>query len=105
MQSGWAIGYTFAAVLAVLVLPRFGWRALFVAGIAPALLVPAYGLFAGHGIVIFVLGPLVGFFGHGYFSLFGAALILRLPETRDRRSEGRGAPAGASPPAVTRCAR
>ena len=38
MQSGWAIGYILAAVLAALVLPRFGWRALFLAGIAPALL-------------------------------------------------------------------
>ena len=37
MQSGWAIGYILAAVGAALVLPRFGWRALFVLGILPAL--------------------------------------------------------------------
>src|SRR5262245_32735281 len=37
VQSGWAIGYILAAVCAALVLPRFGWRALFVVGILPAL--------------------------------------------------------------------
>ena len=39
MQSGWAIGYLGAALAAALVLPRFGWRALFALGAAPALLV------------------------------------------------------------------
>jgi MFS family permease len=37
VQSGWAIGYILAAACAALVLPRFGWRALFVVGILPAL--------------------------------------------------------------------
>jgi MFS family permease len=39
MQSGWAVGYLLAALLAGLVLPRWGWRVLFAAGVAPALLV------------------------------------------------------------------
>jgi MFS family permease len=38
MQSGWALGYMLAAVVAGLVLPRFGWRVLFLAGVLPALL-------------------------------------------------------------------
>jgi MFS family permease len=38
MQSGWAIGYILAALLAAAVLPRWGWRPLFVIGFAPALL-------------------------------------------------------------------
>lgn len=38
MQAGWAIGYILAAVLAALILPRLGWRVLFLAGAAPALL-------------------------------------------------------------------
>jgi MFS family permease len=38
MQAGWAIGYILAALLAAAVLPRYGWRALFVFGILPALL-------------------------------------------------------------------
>jgi MFS family permease len=37
MQSGWAVGYLTAAVLAGLVLPRWGWRPLFLLGILPAL--------------------------------------------------------------------
>jgi putative sialic acid transporter len=39
MQSGWAIGYILAAVLAGLILPTLGWRWLFAAGVLPALLV------------------------------------------------------------------
>ena len=38
MQSGWALGYMAAAGLAALIIPRFGWRALFLAGVLPALL-------------------------------------------------------------------
>ncbi|MGH9665567.1 MAG: MFS transporter [Bryobacteraceae bacterium] len=38
MQSGWAIGYMLAAALTAFILPRFGWRALFLAGLLPALL-------------------------------------------------------------------
>lgn len=37
MQSGWAIGYMLAAVVTAVVLPRFGWRWLFLIGILPAL--------------------------------------------------------------------
>lgn len=39
MQSAWAVGYGLAAALTALVLPRFGWRAVFFAGIVPALIV------------------------------------------------------------------
>ncbi|MGC8881672.1 MAG: MFS transporter [Bryobacteraceae bacterium] len=38
MQSGWALGYMAAAGLTALILPRFGWRVLFLAGVLPALL-------------------------------------------------------------------
>lgn len=38
VQSGWAIGYMLAALFSALILPRWGWRALFLVGIAPALL-------------------------------------------------------------------
>jgi len=37
MQSGWAIGYILAAITAAVVLPRFGWRAVFFVGVVPAL--------------------------------------------------------------------
>jgi MFS family permease len=38
MQSAWAIGYAAAALVVALVLPRFGWRVVFMIGILPALL-------------------------------------------------------------------
>jgi MFS family permease len=46
MQSGWALGYLAAAVLAAFILPAWGWRALFAVGIAPALLT----LWIRHGV-------------------------------------------------------
>jgi len=39
MQSGWALGYMLAAGMTALILPRWGWRVLFLAGLFPALLV------------------------------------------------------------------
>jgi MFS family permease len=38
MQSAWAIGFGAAAAVTAVVLPRWGWRAVFFAGILPALL-------------------------------------------------------------------
>src|SRR5438552_2327380 len=38
MQSAYAIGEAFAALVVAIVLPRFGWRAVFFAGVLPALL-------------------------------------------------------------------
>jgi MFS family permease len=37
VQSAWAVGYAAAAAVVGLILPRFGWRAVFFAGILPAL--------------------------------------------------------------------
>jgi len=39
MQSFWAVGYALAALVAAIILPRFGWRAVFFVGILPALIV------------------------------------------------------------------
>lgn len=39
MQSTWAIGEMLAAGVAALILPRYGWRAVFFAGVLPALVV------------------------------------------------------------------
>ncbi len=38
MQSSWAVGYALAAAITALVLPRWGWRAVFFVGVLPALL-------------------------------------------------------------------
>lgn len=37
MQSCWAIGYGAAALVVMIVLPRYGWRAVFFVGVLPAL--------------------------------------------------------------------
>src|SRR4029453_6964629 len=39
MQSTWAIGEMIAAGVVAVVLPRFGWRAVFFVGVLPALIV------------------------------------------------------------------
>jgi len=38
VQSSWAIGYALAALVVALVVPHFGWRAVFLVGMAPALI-------------------------------------------------------------------
>jgi MFS family permease len=38
VQSSWAVGYAVAAAVVALVMPRFGWRAVFFAGVIPALI-------------------------------------------------------------------
>jgi len=37
MQSAWAVGYGGAAIVSAIVLPRFGWRAMFLLGVLPSL--------------------------------------------------------------------
>ena len=39
MQSGWALGYILAALLALIVMPTLGWRWLFALGVLPALFI------------------------------------------------------------------
>lgn len=38
VQSSWAIGYALGAAVVALVMPRFGWRAVFFAGVVPAMI-------------------------------------------------------------------
>src|SRR5512142_570596 len=37
MQSAWAVGYAAAALVTLIVLPRWGWRSVFFVGVVPAL--------------------------------------------------------------------
>lgn len=37
VQSSWAIGYALGAAVVAVIMPHFGWRAVFFAGVAPAL--------------------------------------------------------------------
>ncbi len=47
--------------------------------IAAAIVVPVFALGARSPMMLLLLGPLVGYFGHGYFSLFGAMLAELFP--------------------------
>lgn len=46
MQSGWAFGYVMAAVAAMFVLPVWGWRALFIIGVIPGIILLLWITFA-----------------------------------------------------------
>jgi len=76
MQIGAFLGYISFGLFA----DRFGRRpafSLFLA--AAAILVPVYGQLARHEVLLLALGPLIGFFGHGYFSVFGVMLSELFP--------------------------
>lgn len=76
MQIGAFFGYTTFGFFA----DRVGRRPVFaVFLVCAAILVPVYGQLAHHEWVLLVLGPFVGFFGHGYFSVFGAMLSELFP--------------------------
>jgi len=47
--------------------------------IAATLLVPLFAFYARTPMLLLTLGPLLGFFAHGYFSLFGAMLAELFP--------------------------
>ena len=65
---------------------RFGRRAAFTAFmIAAAVVVPIFAFGARSTLTLLVIGPLVGYFAHGYFSVFGAMLAELFP-TRFRAS-------------------
>jgi MFS family permease len=53
--------------------------------IGASLLVPLFAFYARTPLLLLTLGPLLGFFAHGYFSLFGAMLAELFP-TRIRAS-------------------
>ncbi|MBI2838523.1 MAG: MFS transporter [Acidobacteria bacterium] len=76
MQIGAFLGYTLFGLLS----DRLGRRPSFIGFlVVAAVLVPVYGLLGRHETTLLILGPLVGFFGHGYFSVFGAMLAELFP--------------------------
>lgn len=56
--------------------------------LSAALLVPFYARPGGGEAALLVLGPLVGFFGHGYFSIFGALLAELFPSSIRATAQG-----------------
>ncbi len=85
MQAGAFFGYLSFGFVS----DRIGRRPAFIVYlIGAAILVPIYGQMARSPLALMALGPLLGFFGHGYFSLFGVMLAEIYP-TR-ARATGQG---------------
>ena len=85
MQVGSFFGYTLFGFLA----DRFGRRPVFLMFVlAAAVLVPIYGQWGGNQVALMVMGPLIGFFGHGYFSVFGAMLAELFPSAIRATAQG-----------------
>ena len=85
MQLGALGGYLSFGFLA----DRFGRRPVFLAFVlASAVIVPVYGAAARDATLLMLLGPLVGFFGHGYFSVFGAMLAELYPTRLRATAQG-----------------
>jgi MFS family permease len=85
MQIGSFFGYTLFGFLA----DRFGRRPVFLTFVlAAAVLVPVYGQWGRHQTALMLMGPLIGFFGHGYFSVFGAMLAELFPAAIRATAQG-----------------
>jgi len=81
---GWIIPVQIGAYLGYLtfgfIADRLGRRRTFVLFmLAAAALVPIYGQMARSPITLMVLGPVLGYFGHGYFSIFGSLVAEQFP--------------------------
>jgi MFS family permease len=76
MQVGAYLGYLTFGFIA----DRLGRRRTFVLFmICAAAIVPVYGQMARNPMVLLFLSPLLGYFGHGYFSLFGSLVAELFP--------------------------
>src|SRR5205807_3515492 len=83
-SAQWLIGLQLGAFAGYI---SFGWIAdrigrrpaftLFMIGAAVA--VPLFAFGARSAMTLLIIGPLVGYFGHGYFSVFGAMLAELFP--------------------------
>ncbi|HET7712865.1 MAG TPA: MFS transporter [Thermoanaerobaculia bacterium] len=56
--------------------------------IAAAITVPLFAFGARSPLTLLIIGPLVGYFGHGYFSLFGAMLAELFPTRLRATAQG-----------------
>lgn len=85
IQVGALFGYTSFGFLS----DRFGRRPTFLIYVlGAALCVPVYALHATSSVMLMLLGPVLGFLGHGYFSVFGAMLAELFPSTLRATAQG-----------------
>ena len=86
MQIGAYLGYLSFGFIA----DRLGRRRTFILFmVTAAILVPIYGQMARNPSVLMLLGPVLGFAGHGYFSMFGSFIAELFPTSV--RATGQGA--------------
>jgi MFS family permease len=86
MQVGAYLGYLSFGFIA----DRLGRRRTFILFmVTAAILVPIYGQMARNPRVLMLLGPVLGFAGHGYFSMFGSFIAELFPTSV--RATGQGA--------------
>lgn len=90
---GWLIPVQIGAYFGYLtfgfIADRFGRRPTFILFmLAAALLVPIYGQMARSPVILMLLGPVLGYFGHGYFSLFGSFIAELFPTAVRATAQG-----------------
>jgi MFS family permease len=90
---GWLIPVQIGAYFGYLtfgfIADRLGRRRTFIVFmLAAALLVPIYGQMAPHPVILMLLGPVLGYFGHGYFSLFGSFIAELFPTAVRATAQG-----------------
>ena len=81
---GWLIPVQVGAYLGYLtfgfIADRLGRRRTFILFmLSAAVLVPVYGQMARSPMILMLLGPVLGYFGHGYFSMFGSFVAELFP--------------------------
>jgi MFS family permease len=92
-SAGWIIPVQLGAYAGYLsfgfIADRLGRRRTFIAYLlTAAILVPIYGQMARSPMVLMAIGPLLGFVGYGYFSMFGSFLAELFPTSV--RATGQG---------------
>ena len=91
MQIGAYLGYLTFGFIA----DRLGRRRTFILFVlCAAAIVPVYGQMARNPMVLLVLSPLLGYFGHGYFSMFGSLVAELFPTAVRATGQGTSYNAG-----------